>query len=724
MTQPTIPNLSKPAGKTYPAPPSDRRGKTYVAEAKGSVLLPSRGRVGLFPFFQRQTLKSGTLNTLKLPPIINVDWVMEPEVPRPEGTFLQWPTRRVFMQDNVQVRIQIIGMVISNAAKVGIEIRDKDNRLNPDDDILFVTSDSGTYKKMKSKVKSSHRPLKVANDIGKALWSETAKHILLETERKKDLSFLVTSVNLPEDPTGTETTDLEYYARVTIIDGTQRLKADSPILDATRWWAKPSSNLKIPKTYAPQIKPLIDGEIYFAEMVKAINTATKYVYIATWTMWYKTFLTGEPVGGGKTFAQIVTDAANRGVKVYILVDYHNGRWVSNVLNSHLSHTRIFVKISSHPDTILTKQHGSYHEKYVCVDGRTALVGGIDVQPDRYQPQNHSWKSNHLKYKAQAAAIGINMFTHDFMLWHDAGVLVTGSAVEHIEENFVVRWNAGSPGGNKLTAKKPSKSTTGHNVQVVKTDNLADRFKFLGTLDAYKRAIIEARHYIYIENQYFSYPKLGDMLFEALQNNKKLQLIVIIPFITEEMVAIGGRVFPEAYLLGYKNWDAHGVQNRIASHGTYLQAQIIKKLRTVSNAKNRVGIYGLAGCISGANPQMIYPHSKTAIVDDTWAYIGSANTNGRGFVTDAEIGLLIHDRMTVTKYRRSLWKEHLGVDVETRKIRDFFVIWDAKVVKGKTGPSACTCSEIATVHAVEIENPPKGQEYNGPLSSIINMDDYS
>jgi phosphatidylserine/phosphatidylglycerophosphate/cardiolipin synthase-like enzyme len=121
---------------------------------------------------------------------------------------------------------------------------------------------------------------------------------------------------------------------------------------------------------------------------------------------------------------------------------------------------------------------------------------------------------------------------------------------------------------------------------------------------------------------------------------------------------------------------------------------------------------------------IYPHAKTMVVDDTWAYIGSANANGRSFRLDGEIGYVIRDRAVVTTYRKALWKEHLDVDVETRDIRKFMDdTWKAKIIKGKAKPADCSQAELQNVHAVELTDPPKGQKYNGPGSFLVTIDDY-
>jgi phosphatidylserine/phosphatidylglycerophosphate/cardiolipin synthase-like enzyme len=104
-----------------------------------------------------------------------------------------------------------------------------------------------------------------------------------------------------------------------------------------------------------------------------------------------------------------------------------------------------------------------------------------------------------------------------------------------------------------------------------------------------------------------------------------------------------------------------------------------------------------------------------IVDDTWAYIGSANLNGRSMRWDAESGYVIHDRAVVTAFRKELFKEHIKLDAETKEIRTFYALWDSMALKGKTEPDECTSADLKATAAVFIQNPPEGQKYNGPGS---------
>ncbi len=518
----------------------------------------------------------------------------------------------------------------------------------------------------------------------------------------------------------------ELYFVVRIEDQGLVMEARSPVANALRWWARRTENLGIGKTNASRIAPLIDGEAYFARALQLFNGATSHIYIASWSFWLDTALSGEPGGGGTMLSTALQNAAARGVQVHILLDYYNGVWAEQILQRHMRFVNVHFKIYLHPDSTVGQAH-SAHEKFICVDTRSALVGGIDFMPDRYSPRGHGWRANNAHDQSQSAARGVDgsRFATPYVLWHDTAVDVEGSVVRAIESDFARRWNGADALPPQLTGPTFTSSGSNHNVQFVKTDCIGIHFRsttlipHLGTWDAYSQAILEARHYVYIENQYVNYEGLADALVAALTRNVALQVIIVLPFVTEEAAQLTATRVDPAYLWTAGARERNHVRERAYLHMDYLQATLVRRLRAAAAA--RVGIFELAGCVDGS-PEMIYPHSKSMIVDDTWAIIGSANTNGRSFVSDSEANIVIHDRATVTRYRTELWEEHLGVSLPTRRIREFGAEWRRLALSPRDSPDVCTCGELATVHAVQIQNVREGQRYDGPLDWTELMDD--
>src|SRR3990172_5599573 len=138
MPTPTTRAPNLPSSSSHPAPPI-AGGAPCGGVPDGGALPGGVPRVstdggvthagvdaGVDTQFERQTRSSTHVNTMQQMPVADADWVIEPEVPRPEGTFLEWPTRRAFFQDNVEMRFQIRNFVLSSAAEVQFEIRDLD----------------------------------------------------------------------------------------------------------------------------------------------------------------------------------------------------------------------------------------------------------------------------------------------------------------------------------------------------------------------------------------------------------------------------------------------------------------------------------------------------------------------------------------------------------------------------------------------------------------------
>lgn len=764
---PSIPTQRDPGSQKLvdqePAPPISRDDALTIARRN--------------PVFERQNWTSNNYNSVQQTVRVYAEWVMEEEVADTTHRFLRYPTRRCFIEDRVQVRVQLHSFVLTGAAKISVTLFANSA---PNEYALILSTDNGFVNTMVNRgLKAVHRPLTLSANLSQETGQQTEAGIYYETDPGSQRSYIATTVMIPPGANPDTSPGETYIAEVEIIDQGRFLKGRTPPIEAVRFWADPDQNLVIPRTDATTILPLIDGVDYFQCCCDVISAAGAgdNVYIAGWSFNPLTLVTGgqaaaqNGAGAGNwvgalqdTLAAKIETAYLAGANIYILLDEHNafiGRRVVARLEASnwfgANPDRIQVRASRHPEEFKVgvgkfkkKQLlGSYHEKYVCVTGATyvAAVGGIDFMGDRHSPQEHGWR--HDKDDCRTIAFHIYdatnnnqqewvedvLYDEEFMLWHDIGVKMVGQrAVHHIVEDFIRRWNAGEGDGVNIAypfAPAAAAAGTELKIQYVKTDRLPTALvanhprgipagNYPGTLNTMLQAVREARHYIYMENQYMRDQTLADAIATAMQSNAILQVMLVIPFESEEAAQIGDRHFAPAVVLQW--WEIKTIQDRANIHGDYLQSKFIQKLRDVDAA--RVGVYGLAKWLAAS--EQIYPHAKTMVVDDTWAYIGSANANGRSFQLDGESGYIIHDRTIVTTYRKSLWEEHLGgasPQLETRQIRQFRTYWDGKALKAKTEPDDCSQVELANTAAVEILNPPAGQKYNGPGSWFKNLHDY-
>jgi phosphatidylserine/phosphatidylglycerophosphate/cardiolipin synthase-like enzyme len=256
--------------------------------------------------------------------------------------------------------------------------------------------------------------------------------------------------------------------------------------------------------------------------------------------------------------------------------------------------------------------------------------------------------------------------------HDVSLGIRGPAVADVQQQFLGYWNVASP-TNPVVALDPAPGAVlagsdenTASVQIVRTvDNstlsgLPDGE--LGVLEAYLRAIENAQQYVYIENQYFTNDTIASAISAALSDTSRPNLEVIL------MV----NVVPDMPF--YPTW----------------QTNLFERIRRDAGAgASRFGVFtawshtGPAPVHKHTNPVIMpdYLHTKAAVVDGSWATVGSANLDGAsldqfqilhalqfGSFRNGELNCVMYsgvegtdDTLGPDTLRRQLWGEHLGMD---------------------------------------------------------------
>ncbi|HEX3014707.1 MAG TPA: phospholipase D-like domain-containing protein, partial [Methanobacterium sp.] len=173
----------------------------------------------------------------------------------------------------------------------------------------------------------------------------------------------------------------------------------------------------------------------------------------------------------------------------------------------------------------------------------------------------------------------------------------------------------------------------------------------GILEAYRKALTNAKDFIYLENQYFTNKYIIGALKKTLENNPNLQLIMLINEVPDVPT--------------YKSWQNYGFE----FIGLDLQ-------QTLEHPQIGVFTKWSVGLEDKNKIKNCYVHSKVAVVDDIWATIGTANLDGSSLSCAEEFGnrevstnylnmemnALFFDleskRGTIEKFRKNLWSEHL------------------------------------------------------------------
>ncbi|XP_067142293.1 phospholipase D1 isoform X2 [Centruroides vittatus] len=313
-----------------------------------------------------------------------------------------------------------------------------------------------------------------------------------------------------------------------------------------------------------------------------------------------------------------------------------------------------------------------------------------------------------------------------MPWHDIGVLVQGSAARDVARHFIQRWN--------FTKLEKAKNYDAYPYLLPKNyENVANipplPLSSVGTLyttncqilrsvstwsagirttersihSAYVDLINNAKHFIYIENQFFItqaaghkdvFNEIGEALYrrimKAHKNNETFRVYVVMPLLPAFEGEIG---------------TTTGTAIQAITHWNYASicrgpGSLIERLSTeIDDPISYISFYGLRN-YSTLNDklvtELVYVHSKLMIVDDQAVIIGSANINDRSLLgkRDSEIAVVIEDiefeksLMNEKPYnsglfagslRRSLFKEHLtslnkdkSLDVDVRDpISEYF-----------------------------------------------------
>ena len=403
------------------------------------------------------------------------------------------------------------------------------------------------------------------------------------------------------------------------------------------WWADdprwfPQS---MPPRRDTQVEILIDGQETFRAAWQAIRAAKRSVWLTDWAMNVDMPLIRDgdthaippadgPTGSGYRVFDLLT-AAPEGVEVRVLLWSGSRLFRPRAALARKGLRRLMEaspRVRGISDRHIRLTH-CHHQKTIVVDGQIAFVGGLDMADfdiDRWDTTAHPVRK------------GLN--------WHDLCLRLEGSAARDVGENFVQRWHTAT-GETLLQSAKISTSAPSYPpIQVIRTIP-ARTYDFApdgeyGIAWAYREALRTARSYIYMENQYLWSQAVADELIAALERVKDPTFRVVL-------------VLPARPNIGKGDTDAH-----------------IRRLRAADAGRGRVHVFSL---YTGESYQdrrnrtrwrykPIYVHAKTAIVDDAWCTIGSANLNGRGLEGDSELNVQSTDPALARALRLRLWSEHL------------------------------------------------------------------
>jgi phosphatidylserine/phosphatidylglycerophosphate/cardiolipin synthase-like enzyme len=410
------------------------------------------------------------------------------------------------------------------------------------------------------------------------------------------------------------------------------------------------------------VRPLVHGATYFAELYDRVSRMVEgdLLMFADWRGDPDERLTADPAS---EIGEVLANAARRGVDVRGLV--WRSHWdkfaFSAEENRHLGE-----EVNAAGGQVLLDMRvrfgGSHHQKFVVLRHRErperdiAFLGGIDLCHGRKDDESHHGDQQRQRMPKVYGARPP---------WHDVQLAIKGPAVGDVETVFRERWEdphplsrsplrwiedrfrRDQPEATPLPPQGPDPEPVGpHPVQILRTyPRRAGGYAFapLGERSVargYIKAVGQARHLIYIEDQYLWSPEVAAMFAAALQCNRELRLIAVLPHFPDQ----DGPIAKPPNLVG--------------------RERAIDMLRKA--APGRVAFYWL----ESPESVPVYVHAKVCVIDDQWASVGSDNFNRRSWTHDSELSAAVCEPGYAKSLRLTVSREHLGLpETETEDLHD-------------------------------------------------------
>ncbi len=458
---------------------------------------------------------------------------------------------------------------------------------------------------------------------------------------------------------------------------------EQPLLN---WWAEGDT----PVHTDSQVDYLVDAYSTFLVMCRQLLLARKYIYIACWGVTPLMDLVRGPdqragpdgspqqeallaelraaglqppeidfwCSHALTLQAVLGYMASKGVEVKALI------WASPEHFSHddpkkaheqLTQVGVSCILDDSAQGILHHPIESLHQKIAVVDGTHAFVGGIDMVVevsgdfDRWDTHSHHYSSSLRGNEKERAP-------HN---WHDAHALIEGPAAADVEHNFRQRWNdvvlrhkwdsqllvpehPVPPPVESASVAQVARTIPAHTYSFAPQDGIQ------GIAQLYANALSNARHFVYMENQYFwthafygiDRPGLGTDSPDMERNVRELAAAL-------QRGATVALVLPDHPNTGRDFTDAGLARLRAEAPD--------------AAAQGRIQSFCLAASAEVGGEERyrpIYVHAKVTIVDDLWSTVGSANLNNRGMRDDTEMNVATLDAELARGLRMLLWAEHL------------------------------------------------------------------
>lgn len=393
--------------------------------------------------------------------------------------------------------------------------------------------------------------------------------------------------------------------------------------------------------HATRCAPLVDAKEYFEAIRWACERAERSIFFLCWDIDSRIRLSPEDPSS-PTFGDFLLQLVERkpDLHIYILCwdflfIYANERESKREARKQFGrHPRIqFYFDKTGPHLV------SQHQKLVVVDDQLAFCGGLDITQRRWDTPEHPV---HRKLRTDPTG-------HSYEPFHDVMLAVMGPVAKDLGVICRERWKRrtgqaielnGHPAHPELWPA--SLEILAENAPVAVSRTVPESRgveEVKECLALFEDSIRASKEYIYIENQYLTSKRIGDLLVERLAEENPPEIVILL-----------------------RQHDSKWTE---AISMSLLRTRLIKRLRA-HDPKKRIRIL----CPTASKKEAVCTnlHSKVFIADDRFVRVGSSNLCGRseGMDTECDLALEASDekgRARVRSFRDRLLAEHLGISRE-------------------------------------------------------------
>ncbi|HZM36243.1 MAG TPA: VTT domain-containing protein [Burkholderiales bacterium] len=386
---------------------------------------------------------------------------------------------------------------------------------------------------------------------------------------------------------------------------------------------------------------LVDAEAYFRAFYQAALRARRSITILAWDFNSQTRLHFDPLPRGGP-PPVLGDFLNYLVRRRRSLNIHVLNWDYPMVFGADRELPPLYGFGWQPSRRVHVRYddthpvgGCQHQKVVIIDDAVAFVGGIDLTVRRWDSPEHRAHDPRRELDGKA-----------YPPFHDLMVALDGEAARKLAELTRERWALATGKHLKPVSVEsdPWPSALEPELRDVEV-GIARTAPPRGEAPAirevenlYLETIANAQRHLYIENQYFTAPRIAAALEKRLEEPDGPEIVLVLRLLS------------------------HGWLEEHTMH--VLRAGLLRRLQQADRrGRLRVLYPHIPGLEDGC---CLDVHSKLMIADDRILRIGSSNLSNRSMSMDTECDIVVEARerqgiaAVIGAFRDRLVAEHLGL----------------------------------------------------------------